>query len=61
MLRSWVVNKADIESQKKGLYRKREPWKKVKEEQIELMLNQRFKEVQAQGKKVTAKWILRHA
>jgi hypothetical protein len=61
MLRSWVLNKSSIEKQPKGSYRQREPWKKVKEEQMEIELNQRFEQVRAQGKKVTAKWLLRHA
>jgi Tc5 transposase-like DNA-binding protein len=61
MLRSWVVNKAKILAQKKGSFRARQPWRTVKEEEMEIQLNQRFEDARVQGRKISLKWILRHA
>src|SRR5271155_854134 len=61
MLRHWVTNKASILKQKKGSYRTRQPWRKVQEEEMELELNKRFLEARSQGRKITQKWVLRHA
>lgn len=61
MLRSQISNKASILAQRKGSYRTRQPWIKVKEEEMEIKLNQRFVEARSQGRKITFTWILRHA
>jgi len=39
MLRSWVANKAKILAQKKESFRARQPWRTVKEEEMEIQLN----------------------
>jgi hypothetical protein len=61
MLRNWATNKAKILNQKKGSCRSRQPWSQVKEEQMEIELNQRFEDARTQGRKISLKWILRHA
>ena len=47
MLRLQVSNKASILAQKKGLYRTRQLWIRVKEEEMEIELNQRFVEARS--------------
>src|SRR6266516_386562 len=61
MLRHWVTSKASILQQKRGSYRTRQPWRKVREEEMEIELNKRFIEARSQGRKITQKWVLRHA
>ena len=61
MLRHWVRNRVSIENQPKGSIRARRPNSHVKEEQMEVELNRRFEQARAQGRKVSFKWILRHA
>jgi hypothetical protein len=61
MLRHWVRNRVSIENQRKGSKRARKPNSRVKEEQMEIELNRRFEQARAQGRKVSFKWILRHA
>jgi Tc5 transposase DNA-binding domain len=61
MLRHWIANKPSILKQKKGSYRSRQPWRQIQEEEMERELNKRFIEARSQGRKVTQKWVLRHA
>lgn len=61
MLRSWVLNKDKIMRQPVGSRRSRQPWKVVKEQEMEHTLNARFVEARKLGRKISFKWILRHA
>jgi hypothetical protein len=60
-LRSWVSNKDSILSQKRGTFRVREAKVWVQEMELEKTLNDRFVKARDRGRKISFKWMLRHA
>jgi hypothetical protein len=60
MLRSWVA-KEKIMAQKKGSFRSRKEFCRVQESKMEMELNTEFEKAREQGRKISYKWILRHA
>lgn len=61
MLRHWVASKASIQNQKKGGKRASRPNGKAKEPKMEEELNKRFEAARAEGRKISFKWMKRHA
>jgi hypothetical protein len=61
MLRSWVCNKEKILAQPKGTFRSRRQYALPKEAQLEDELDAEFDTARKKGRKVSKKWILRHA
>jgi hypothetical protein len=61
MLRSWIANKENILAQKKGSFRSTRQYTPPKEPVMESQLNAEFEKAQEQGRKISYKWILRHA
>jgi Tc5 transposase DNA-binding domain len=61
MLQSWVSNKVRIMSQKRGSFRSRRTNTLAKEPKMESQLNAEFEKARSIGRKVSYKWVLRHA
>lgn len=61
LLRTWVANKEKIQNQRKGTFRARKQRSCVQEPEMERRLNARFEEAREQGRKISYKWMLRHA
>lgn len=59
--RGWIQKKDKILGQKKGTFRVRKPWGKVKELEMELKLKERFDEARLKGRAISAKWLIRNA
>ncbi|KAL5328157.1 hypothetical protein ACEPPN_001653 [Leptodophora sp. 'Broadleaf-Isolate-01'] len=53
--RGWIKKKSEILRQKKGTFRVRKPWGKVKELNMELKLKERFDEARLKGRAISAK------
>jgi Tc5 transposase DNA-binding domain len=61
-LRDWVFNKEKIINQKKGSFRScQDCTTTVQEPELERLLNGRFEKARDQGRKISYKWMLRHA
>jgi hypothetical protein len=61
LLRNWVANKEKILAQRKGTFRARRERVYVQEPELERLLNDRFEKARDQGRKISYKWMLRHA
>jgi hypothetical protein len=61
MLRSWVTHKDRIQDQKRGTFRSRRRSVKVKEPELEQQLNAKFEKAREEGRKISYKWMIRHA
>ena len=61
MLRKWVADKEKIIAQKRGSFRSRREYIQVREPMMERELNGQFEKARDQGRKISYKWILRHA
>ena len=60
-LRNWVANKERIQQQKRGTFRARKQSTYVQEPELERRLNAQFEAARDQGRKVSFKWMMRHA
>ena len=60
-LRNWVANKEKIQAQKRGTFRARREQTFVQEPELERILNTRFERAREQGRKISYKWMIRHA
>jgi hypothetical protein len=61
-LRDWVANKEKILRQKKGTFRSNQDRAfTVQEPELERLLNNCFEKAREQGRKISYKWMLRHA
>ena len=60
-LRDWVSKKDIIQNQKRGTFRSRKRSAPVKEPEMERLLNQKFEEARDQGRKISYRWMIRHA
>jgi hypothetical protein len=61
MLRDWVYNKERIKEQKRGSYRSRHRAPRAHESTIEERLNAAFEAARDKGRKISYKWMIRHA
>jgi hypothetical protein len=61
MLRNWVATKDKIQNQKKGSFRSHCHIAKIKEPKLERQLNNKFKKARDTGRKISYKWMIRHA
>jgi len=61
LLRDWVKNHHKILNQKRGTFRARRRDAPAKEPEMERLLNKKFEEARAQGRKISYKWVIRHA
>ena len=59
-LRSQVTSKEKIQTQKRGTFRSQKRSVKVKEPEIEHLLNQKFKEAKDQRRKISYRQMIRH-
>jgi hypothetical protein len=60
-LRNWVANKEKIQAQKRGTFRARRERTFIQEPELERILNTRFERAREQGRKISYKWMIRHA
>jgi hypothetical protein len=61
-LRDWVANKEKILRQKKGSFRSNQDRAStIQEPELERLLNDRFEKAREKGRKISYKWMLRHA
>lgn len=60
-LRNWVTNKEKIQAQKRGTFRARREQTFIQEPELERILNTRFERAREQGRKISYKWMIRHA
>jgi hypothetical protein len=61
MLQSWVLNKEKIQAQKRGSFQSNREYCAPQEPAMESQLNTEFEKAREQGRKISYKWILRHA
>ena len=60
-LRNWVSNKEKIQAQKRGTFRACKERTSIQEPELERILNARFEKAREQGRKISYKWMIRHA
>jgi hypothetical protein len=60
LLRDWVKNHHKILNQKRGTFQAHHRDAPAKEPKMERLLNKKFEEAQAQGRKISYKWVICH-
>ena len=61
LLRNWVANKERIQNQRRGTFWASHKTVQVQEPELEQILNNRFEKARDQGRKISYKWMIRHA
>ena len=61
LLRDWVASKESIQAQKRGSFRSRKSTPRPQEPELERQLNSQFEKAREKGRKISYKWMIRHA